>query len=115
MTTRDPARPSVCKAAGMTSAEAIGIAASRLIVKAGRRVQYEHRPAVARYQLAALAEVAADVLQVCSAATGFEMAIREVIAELPEPVRPGQSREAAALARQRWEQQFTEAVTGRLV
>jgi hypothetical protein len=115
MTTRDPARPRVGEAAGMTSAEALGIAASRLIVKAGRRVQHERRPTVARYQLAALAEVAADVLQICSTATGFEMAIREVIAELPEPVRPGQPRKAAALARQRWEQQFTEAVTGRLI
>ena len=109
MTTRDPARPCVGEAVGVTSAEALGIAASRLIVRAGRRVQYERRPAVARYQ------VAADVLQICSTATGFEIAIREVIAELPEPVRPGQPREAAVFARQRWEQQFTEAVTGRLI
>lgn len=114
-TTRDLARHRAGITAGVASAAEIGITARRLIVKAGRRVQYEKRTTVARYQLAAFAEVAADVLQICSTPAGFEMAIREVIAGLPEPVRPGQTRDAAASARRCWEQQFAEAVTGRLM
>jgi hypothetical protein len=115
MTAQDLARPRLRKTPGMGSAAAIDIAAGRLIVKAGRRVQQERRPTVARHQLAAFGEVAADVLQISSTAAGFEMVIRDVITGLPEPVRPGQSREAAALARQRWEQQFADAVIGRLM
>jgi hypothetical protein len=115
MIAQDLARPCLRETPGMGPAASDGIAARRRIVKTGRRGPQERRPAVAGHQLAAFGEVAAGVLQICPAAAGFETVIRDVIAELPEPVRPGPSREAAALARQRGEQQFAAAVTGRLM